>query len=233
MAKLKQHSYFTELTAEQKKAIYSDALKIGVDASAGSGKTRVLIARILRLLEERKANLNEIVAITFTEKSSAEMRQRLRDAFHEYVRNATPEELDQWRWCEQQLESARICTIHAFCAGILRQYALKLDFDPEFRILDELQSPLFLDRFIQSQMNLWVENYTEVPELVIELSPQNFQKIIEILFQNSLHILPWLDEVNQCSIEESINRNIERINEKYEQYLLNFVKSTTVNGWIT
>ncbi|MGC8845575.1 MAG: UvrD-helicase domain-containing protein, partial [Candidatus Hydrogenedens sp.] len=78
MAKLKQHSYFTELTAEQKKAIYSDALKIGVDASAGSGKTRVLIARILRLLEERKANLNEIVAITFTEKSSAEMRQRLR-----------------------------------------------------------------------------------------------------------------------------------------------------------
>ncbi len=231
--KLKQHSYFTELTKEQEKAIYSDALKIGVDASAGSGKTRVLIARILRLLKEKKADLNEIVAITFTEKSAAEMRQRLLDAFHEYARNAGPDELNQWRWREQQLESARICTIHAFCAGILRQYALKLDFDPEFRILDELQSPLFLDRFIQSQINLWIENDPKVSDLVVELSPQNFQKILETLFQYALHILPWLDEVTQCSKEEEyINRNIQRINEKYEQYLLNFVKSKTVNVWI-
>lgn len=231
MQKLKQHSYFKELTNEQEKAIYSDALKIGVDASAGSGKTRVLIARILRLLKEEKADLNEIVAITFTEKSAAEMRQRLRDAFHEYALNAKPDELNQWRWREQQLESARICTIHAFCAGILRQYAMKLNFDPEFRILDELQSPLFLDRFIQSQINLWIEKYPEVSELVVELSPQNFQKILETLFQNALHILPWLDEVTQCSNEEYIYRNVQRINEKYEQYLLNFAKSATVNVW--
>jgi len=230
--KLKQHSYFTGLTNEQEKVIYSDALKIGVDASAGSGKTRVLIARILRLLKEKKADLNEIVAITFTEKSAAEMRQRLLDAFHEYALKAKPDELNQWRLREQQLESARICTIHAFCAGILRQYALKLDFDPEFRILDELQSPLFLDRFIQSQIKLWIEDDPNVSELVVELSPQNFQKILEALFQYALHILPWLDEATQCSNEEYIHRNIQRVNERYEQYLLNFVKSKTINIWI-
>ncbi len=231
--KLKQHSYFTGLTEEQKKAIYSDALRIGVDASAGSGKTRVLIARILRLLEEKKTDLSEIVAITFTEKASAEMRQRLRDAFHEYARKATPEELNQWRWREQQLESARICTIHAFCSGILRQYALKLGFDPKYRILDELQSPLFLDNFIQNQMDTWLENYKEASELSVEMSPQGFRNTIEMFFQNALHILPWLEVVKQClNIEEYSQKCIQQIHEKYKQYLLNFVQSPIVSGWI-
>lgn len=231
--KLKQHSYFRGLTPEQEKAIFSDALRIGVDASAGSGKTRVLIARILRLLQEKKADLSEIVAITFTEKASAEMRQRLRDAFHEYARKSNPDELNQWRWREQQLESARICTIHAFCSGILRQYALKLGFNPEYRILDELQSPLFLDKFLQSQIDSWLENYEEASELSIELSPQGFRKAIEMLFQSALHILPWLDEVRQCAnMEDYLQRCIKRMNERYTQYLLNFVKSTTVSAGI-
>ncbi len=233
MAKQKLHSYFTGLTEEQEKVILSDANRIGVDASAGSGKTRVLIARILRLLEEKKADLNDIVAITFTEKASAEMRQRLRDAFREYARSATAEELNQWRWREQQLESARICTIHSFCAGILRQYALKFGFDPEFRILDELQSPLFLDRFIQNQLPIWIESIPEITQLMVELSPQRFQKTVEFLFQNALHILPWVDRVKRCSdVEEYIAQCVQQFEKKYEEYLLRFVESETVLSWI-
>ncbi len=230
--KLKQHSYFKGLTEEQKNAIFSDSKRIGVDASAGSGKTRVLIARILRLLKEGKADLGDIVAITFTEKASAEMRQRLRDAFHECARDATSEELNQWRWREQQLESARICTIHSFCSGILRQYALKLGFDPEFRVLDELQSPLFLDRFIQSQIDLWLEQYPEVSDLSIELSPQGFRNTIELLFQKALHIIPWLDEVKNSTVEEYQKNCIERIEKQYEQYLPNYVNSSAISASI-
>ncbi len=233
MSKMETHSYFNGLTEEQEQAIYSDSNLIGVDASAGSGKTRVLIARILRLLKEGKADLSEIVAITFTEKASAEMRQRLRDAFHEYARTATPEELTQWRWREQQLETARISTIHSFCTGILRQYALKLGFDPEFRILDELQSPLFLDKFIQNHMDTWLESYEDAAQLATELSLASFRNAIEVLFQKPLHILPWLEEAKQYATpDEYLEHRIPRLEEAYKQFLQNFIHSNQINIWI-
>ncbi|HOL20349.1 MAG TPA: UvrD-helicase domain-containing protein, partial [Candidatus Hydrogenedens sp.] len=152
MTPLKQHNVFKTLTEEQKNAVFSDARVIGVDASAGSGKTRVLTARILRLLIEKQIDLNDIVAITFTEKASAEMKQRLRDAFREFATHANSQELTRWRWLEQQLESAHICTIHSFCSSILREYALKLGFNPDFRIIDEQENFLLLDKFIREQL---------------------------------------------------------------------------------
>jgi hypothetical protein len=62
--------------------------------------------------------------------------------------------------------------------------------------LDELQSPLFLDKFIQNHIDTWLENYEDAAQLATELSLASFRNAIEC-FSKSLHILPWLEEAKQ------------------------------------
>jgi len=233
MTPLKQHNVFKTLTEEQKNAVFSDARVIGVDASAGSGKTRVLTARILRLLIEKQIDLNDIVAITFTEKASAEMKQRLRDAFREFATHANSQELTRWRWLEQQLESAHICTIHSFCSSILREYALKLGFDPDFRIIDEQENFLLLDKFIREQLLNHIENDANAFELAVELSIDGLIKIIRTLFENALSIIHWIEQTKYYSTPEKYAEAfVEHVKQSYEQLLLNFKKSLSIKLWI-
>jgi len=128
------------LTQQQNRAVEADAKYLALDAGAGSGKTKVLIERILRLLEQRKADLDEIVAITFTEKAAAEMLQRLRIAFRAKASRDDPDAMSFWRRLEQRLEFARISTIHAFCAGILRENAIAFGLDPDFVVATDLET---------------------------------------------------------------------------------------------
>lgn len=125
-----------ELTDGQRQAIHLDARRICVDAGAGSGKTFVLVERIVRLLEQG-VSMEAIVAITFTEKAAAEMKARLRAACRKRALGGDAQVLSRWRDQERAVENARITTIHAFCAGILREHALTLGLDPDFAPLAE------------------------------------------------------------------------------------------------
>ena len=129
-------------TGQQREAIIHRGARICVDAGAGSGKTRVLIDRIVPLLETEAAQLDEIVAITFTEKAAAEMRERLRAAFRAKVPRDDPDTAAKWRELERRTDHARLGTIHAFCAGVLRENALWLGLDPDVAILTEEETVL-------------------------------------------------------------------------------------------
>jgi ATP-dependent helicase/nuclease subunit A len=108
-------------------------------ASAGSGKTYVLVERYLRLLESRPTwTLRDLAAVTFTEKAAREMRERLRARLEERAHYDAP----RWQALSAQVESARISTIHALCAELLRAHAALLGLDPRFGILDENQALL-------------------------------------------------------------------------------------------
>ena len=131
-------------TIEQQQAIETDARAVCVDAGAGSGKTRVLIERVVRLLERRLARLDEIVAITFTENAAAEMKARLREAFRIRAPQRNPEEMTVWRDLERRVDTARIATIHSFCSSLLRENALTLGIDPEFGVLADAEAALLL-----------------------------------------------------------------------------------------
>jgi ATP-dependent exoDNAse (exonuclease V) beta subunit len=100
-------------------------------ASAGTGKTRKLVDVYLELLEEGADPLR-IVAMTFTEKAAAEMRDRIRTALY----------AKQNRWIKTiaVLPAAPISTIHGFCGILLREHGLELGIDPSFTILDEQHS---------------------------------------------------------------------------------------------
>ena len=90
-------------TPQQQQAIESRARYICVDAGAGSGKTRVLVDRIVHLIATEQAKLEEIVAITFTEKAALEMKERLRKAFRRNAPKDDPVAFSQWRDLERRV----------------------------------------------------------------------------------------------------------------------------------
>lgn len=147
-------------TEEQQGAIDSRAALVSVSAAAGSGKTRVLVNRVVALLEEqgRGASLDRIVAITFTEKAAAEMKFRLREEFRKRASDGEREEMNRWRGFERQLESAHIETIHAFCTSLLKEHALEMGLEPDFGILDEAEHLLARDEILQSTLHDLLEN---------------------------------------------------------------------------
>src|SRR5205085_2424345 len=100
-------------------------------ASAGTGKTRKLVEVYLALLE-RGIDPHRIVAVTFTERAAAEMRDRIRTAL----------EARQGEWAKTMsiLATAPISTIHNFCGILLREHGIELGIDPSFSILDEQRS---------------------------------------------------------------------------------------------
>jgi ATP-dependent helicase/nuclease subunit A len=120
-----------------------------VEAAAGTGKTTELVRRIVRVLAEDRADVREIVAVTFTEKAAGELKLRLRQHLEE-ARRGAPSRAIQERLdaAVQNLEEAHVSTIHGFCADLLRERPVEAAIDPLFRVLTEGQAErLFNDVF--------------------------------------------------------------------------------------
>ena len=113
-----------------------------VDAGAGTGKTTLLVSRLIALLLEKQAPLSRIAAITFTEKAAAELAERLRSKLEEAL-GKHPDQKTLILKALEDMERAPISTIHSFCAGLLREYPVEAGVDPQFTLLDEVQSGAF------------------------------------------------------------------------------------------
>jgi ATP-dependent exoDNAse (exonuclease V) beta subunit len=122
-----------------------------VEAGAGTGKTSLLVAHVAHALAVGAAAIDRVVAITFTEKAAAELRLRLRVALEKQLQD--PEVADPARArlaaALHGLDRARVATIHAWAAEMLREHPVQARLDPEFRILDELESAQLFGAFWQ------------------------------------------------------------------------------------
>jgi ATP-dependent helicase/nuclease subunit A len=131
-----------------------------LEASAGTGKTRVLVERYVRLIASGVEPRN-ILAMTFTRKAAAEMRDRV---LVELRRRAERGELPAARWRDLQSRVAEIeiSTIDAFCFGLLREFPLEADVDPAFEIADETEVARFaneaLDLTLRAARTLVVDD---------------------------------------------------------------------------
>lgn len=175
-----------ERTQQQSDAIELRADRICVDAGAGSGKTRILVERVAAILENKEAKLEEIAAITFTEKAAAEMKERLRRAFREKASapRITPDEMSRWRNLERSVEMARISTIHSFCASLLRENALLLGLDPDFAVLAEAETALLMEETITETLHVLFEQRDEsATRLATEMRVSELKGISATLLQ--------------------------------------------------
>ena len=122
------------LTQEQRAAIEARG-QIIVSASAGSGKTFVMIERLVALVLGG-ADVRSILAVTFTNKAAAQMRDRLRLALIKGISEREGAEKERLKAQLAALPLAEISTIHAFCGRLIRTYFYAAGVDPAFRIVD-------------------------------------------------------------------------------------------------
>jgi len=126
-----------------------------VEAAAGTGKTSELVRRIVGVLRSGRAQVENIVAVTFTRKAAGELKLRLRHALDEARESASgPEERAALERSAARLEGARIGTIDAFCAQILRERPVEAGVDPDFQVLSERDRSLFRLAFRR-----WLESH--------------------------------------------------------------------------
>ncbi len=118
-----------ELNPQQLTAVEASG-EVFVSAGAGTGKTAVLVERVVRAVCDRGLDVDSILVITYTRRAAGELRTRIRAALAERGRHDLARELD----------GAWISTIHGFCARLLRAYPLAAGLDPRFRELDEAQA---------------------------------------------------------------------------------------------
>jgi ATP-dependent exoDNAse (exonuclease V) beta subunit len=115
-----------------------------LEASAGTGKTRVLVERYVRLMQA-DVDPRHVLAMTFTRKAAAEMRDRV---IAELRRRAADGTLaaPAWARLRDRLVDIEISTIDAFCFSLLREFPLEADIDPAFEIADETEMARFVDQ---------------------------------------------------------------------------------------
>lgn len=136
-------------TLDQWKAIWATGQDVLVSAAAGSGKTAVLVNRMIEkvIAKENPIDVDELLVVTFTNASAAEMRHRMADALEkEIVKNPHNQHL---RKQLSLVNKAQISTLHSFCLSIVRQYAYLIDIDPGFRIANEGEISLLRDDILK------------------------------------------------------------------------------------
>lgn len=143
---------------QQQEAIENFDCDMLVSAGAGTGKTSVLTRKYLKLLEDRTLSINEIVAITFTDKAAAEMRSRIREGIEGCLLNAAAEDKNYWKGLLELSEQARIMTFHSFCSSLIKEYPLEAGIQPGAAILDSGESGVALKKIIAEVVLQTVEN---------------------------------------------------------------------------
>jgi ATP-dependent helicase/nuclease subunit A len=131
-----------------------------VEAAAGTGKTTELVNRIVRILETRRAKVDNIVAVTFTEKAAGELKLRLREALDRARSDAAGADgRDALNAALQSLEEAHVSTIHGFCAELLRERPVEARVDPLFAVLTESQA----ERLFDHAFGAWIQRQLQDP----------------------------------------------------------------------
>ena len=123
-----------------------------LEASAGTGKTRVLVERYVNLLRAG-VEPDHILAITFTRKAAAEMRERIIDRLREAAR-LSQFDAGRWRELKERLGEIAISTIDAFCLSLLREFPLESDVDPGFDLADDTEVPRLISESLDRALRI-------------------------------------------------------------------------------
>src|SRR2546421_3131389 len=158
-----------ELLPEQAAAAYEINKHISVTAGPGSGKTTVLVERYLHILRENPhLNIDQIVAITFTNRAANEMRERLRDQLNPILQTASADERRLWLNYKRTLDGAVITTIHGFCARLLREFPVEARIDPQFLLLDEHRAAMLLESVVEEALTQFISaGHVEISRLTL------------------------------------------------------------------
>ena len=152
-------------TEEQKQAIYEKNINILVAAAAGSGKTAVLVERIINKIINENTDIDKLLVVTFTNAAASEMRERVLNAIYKKI-DENPED-ERLQRQVTLLNKASICTIDSFCLDVVRNNFFEIDISQNFRIGDTTEIEILKQDVIE---DLFEEKY--------ETQDKDFEKLI-------------------------------------------------------
>ena len=225
-----------EFTPSQKEAITYSGENILLSAAAGSGKTAVLVQRVIeKILDETNpVSINELLILTFTEAAASEMRRKIAKAINaEFVKNPNSEHLKKQRIL---INSANISTIHSFCLEVIKGNINHTDIPIDFSIVSQTENKIMTENALDEVMSLFYENMEKVPpfrELVLsygaDKNDRNLREIILRLmnFAGSMaHPVKWLNEAASAYKTEDFQGSVwhERLFDYSEKTISDIVE---------
>ena len=176
-----------KLTPQQRMAVENRGGMLLVSAAAGSGKTKVLVDRLLGYLQDPAdpANLDDFLIITYTKAAASELRSKIAAKLTELIaRNPGNRHLQRQM---QRLYLTKISTIHSFCGDILREYAYCLDLSADFRVADENECFEIQTQVLEQVLNAAYETAGEDPDFCAFVDTQGLgrddRQISEIILK--------------------------------------------------
>ena len=132
-------------TPDQQRALDTIDKSILVSAAAGSGKTAVLVERIINIIVQGKADVDRMLVVTFTNAAASEMRLKLTKAINKEIKASKASEPERAEKLRQQLGKmyrAYISTVHSFCNRVIKEFFYLTDLEPNFKICDSLKAEI-------------------------------------------------------------------------------------------
>jgi len=217
-----EHLYFDDEAARRRIQNSLDESLL-VEAAAGTGKTTELIGRIVALLRTGRAEVEKVVAVTFTNKAAGELKLRLRQELDRaliYARRSRDAssriEVEHLENAIAHLEEARIGTIHSFCADLLRERPVEARIDPAFEELTEPEQRRLFRRAFRGWLEEKLSRPCPVLQRVLVRNTGHYRLPSEELYEAAWNVLdhrdfdcPW--ERRPFLREEKIDRLLERV----------------------
>ena len=148
-----------EWTKEQKQAIVDNGANILVSAAAGSGKTTVLISRIIHKITEENVDIDKLLVVTFTNAAASEMKERLLNKLYEKI-DEDPMNVNLQKQINL-ISHAHISTIHSFCLDVIRNNFFEIGVSANFRVGDETEIEIMKEEAIEKVFEDNYENGNE------------------------------------------------------------------------
>lgn len=198
-------------TSSQKSAIDANNRDILVSAAAGSGKTSVLIERILQLIQSG-ASVERMLIVTFTKAAASEMRERLQRALTEKAAGDA-HMADQL----EALPLARISTLHSFCNELISRHGQMLGIETRLNLLSDLKNLPLTELASERTLNAFYENPDADAQILIKnYSEEQILEMLQLLFNASREEIEpeeWLDslsrEIADFNSEKALNAQLD------------------------
>ena len=222
-------------TDEQKQAIYEKGNNILVAAAAGSGKTAVLVERIINKIINENVDIDRLLVVTFTNSAASEMRERVLKAIYKKIdENPADERLQRQ---VTLLNKSSICTIDSFCLDVVRNNFFEIDLSNNFRIADTTEIEILQQDTLEE---LFEEKYENNDEDFLKLintyteyrDDTPLKDLITIIYkyiQSNPYPEKWLHEkIEMFNFPEDINKDFSKTS--WGEILLKQIKDIVDDG---
>ena len=220
-------------TKEQEQAITEDGANILVAAAAGSGKTAVLVERIINKIINKNIDIDKLLVVTFTNAAAQEMRERVLDAIYNKLEENPEDERLQRQIT--LINKASICTIDSFCLDVIKNNFYEIDISPNFRIADTAETNLLkqdiLEELFENKYESQDKNFTKLVTTYTSYRDDTPLKDLVLKVYEYIQSNPfpakWLEEkVEMFNVNDRLDTNFaktvwgEKLLEEIEEELI-------------